>query len=46
MMDSAERDAIITALRRADGNLSKAAAALGIGRTTLYRKLHIHRING
>jgi transcriptional regulator of acetoin/glycerol metabolism len=43
-MQSAERDAIIAALHRAGGNRSAAATALGIGRTTLYRKLRSYQI--
>ena len=43
-MEAAERDTIVAALRRADGNRSRAAQELGIGRTTLYRKLRMHRI--
>lgn len=38
-MESAEREAVVEALRGADGNRSRAAHALGIGRTTLYRKM-------
>ncbi|QNF95390.1 sigma-54-dependent Fis family transcriptional regulator [Janibacter sp. YB324] len=38
-MEIAERTEIIAALRQAEGNRSRAAALLGIGRTTLYRKL-------
>ncbi|MHB8172595.1 MAG: sigma-54-dependent Fis family transcriptional regulator [Thermincolia bacterium] len=34
-----EREAIINALTHHQGNISKAAATLGIGRNTLYRKL-------
>jgi len=34
-----EREAVLDALRDAGGNRSKAAQTLGIGRTTLYRKL-------
>lgn len=44
MIETAEREAIVIALRRAGGNRTKAAAALGIGRTTLYRKLQEYRI--
>ena len=36
---NAEREAIRTALEEADGNRTKAAAALGMGRTTLWQKL-------
>lgn len=39
LMESAERDAVAEALRTAGGNRSRAATALGIGRTTLYRKM-------
>ena len=35
----AEREAIRRALRDADGNRTRAAAALGMGRTTLWQKL-------
>ncbi|WP_259315332.1 sigma-54-dependent Fis family transcriptional regulator [Capillimicrobium parvum] len=35
----AERAEIVAALRQTNGNRSKAASLLGIGRTTLYRKL-------
>jgi transcriptional regulator of acetoin/glycerol metabolism len=38
-IESAERTEIVAALRQADGNRSAAAGLLGIGRTTLYRKL-------
>lgn len=38
-MELAERTEIIAALRQAEGNRSRAAGLLGIGRTTLYRKL-------
>jgi transcriptional regulator of acetoin/glycerol metabolism len=38
-IESAERAEIVAALRQSNGNRSKAAALLGIGRTTLYRKL-------
>jgi transcriptional regulator of acetoin/glycerol metabolism len=36
---NAEREAIRKALREADGNRTRAAAALGMGRTTLWQKL-------
>ena len=39
LMESAERDAVAEALRAAHGNRTHAAAALGIGRNTLYRKM-------
>jgi hypothetical protein len=44
LMESAERDAIVAALRASDGNRVAAAAALGIGRTTLYARLRQYRI--
>ncbi|MEM6524445.1 MAG: helix-turn-helix domain-containing protein [Bacteroidota bacterium] len=34
-----ERQAIIDALETCKGNLSKACKALGMGRSTLYRKM-------
>jgi sigma-54 dependent transcriptional regulator, acetoin dehydrogenase operon transcriptional activator AcoR len=39
LLESAERAAVASALRAAGGNRSAAAQALGIGRTTLYRKM-------
>lgn len=44
LMESAERDAIVAALRASDGNRAAAAAELGIGRTTLYARLRRYRI--
>jgi transcriptional regulator of acetoin/glycerol metabolism len=41
-LDGAERAALIRALARSDGNVSKAARGLGIGRATLYR--HMKRL--
>ena len=38
-LESIERDAIVLALREAGGNRVQAAAALGIARSSLYRKL-------
>jgi len=46
MLESAERDAIIRALDAAAGNKSKAADLLGIGRTTLYRRLKHFNLDG
>jgi len=36
---NAEREAIRAALEEANGNRTRAAAALGMGRTTLWQKL-------
>lgn len=38
-LDTAEREAVVRALRHAGGNIVLAAKTLGIGRTTLYRKM-------
>ncbi len=38
-VDEAERDAIVVALRESDGNRAAAAVALGVARSTLYRKI-------
>lgn len=43
--EQAERDAIDRALREAGKNKSRAAAILGIGRTTLYRKMRALNID-
>lgn len=40
-----ERDAIVSALREARGNKARAAEILGIGRTTLYRKMRTLKID-
>ncbi|MDK3019632.1 helix-turn-helix domain-containing protein [Pseudodonghicola sp. IC7] len=37
--EKAERAAVLRALARAEGNVSEAARALGIGRATLYRRM-------
>ncbi|MFJ9722418.1 helix-turn-helix domain-containing protein [Streptomyces sp. NPDC101209] len=42
-MEHAERAAILDALRLHGGNKARTAAALGIGRATLYRKLRGYR---
>lgn len=44
-IERSERATIVQALREADGNRAAAARALGIGRTTLYRKLRSLRID-
>jgi hypothetical protein len=46
LIESAERGAIIKALDAAEGNKSEAAALLGIGRTTLYRRLRQLGLDG
>lgn len=38
-VDQVERDAIVGALRRTGGNRAAAATALGVARSTLYRKI-------
>ena len=38
-LEALERAAVLEALRRSGGNVTQAMRALGIGRTTLYRKL-------
>ncbi|TMV13545.1 sigma-54-dependent Fis family transcriptional regulator [Arenibacterium halophilum] len=38
-LERAERAALLRALNRAEGNVSKAAETLGIGRATLYRRM-------
>jgi transcriptional regulator of acetoin/glycerol metabolism len=43
-VDQAERDAIVGALREAGGNRMAAAAALGLARSTLYRKIRQYGI--
>jgi transcriptional regulator of acetoin/glycerol metabolism len=43
-MEHAERAAILEALSLHGGNKARAAAALGIGRATLYRKLRGYRV--
>jgi hypothetical protein len=43
-VDEIERDAIVTALRDANGNRVAAATALGLARSTLYRKIRQYGI--
>lgn len=43
-VDRIERDAIVAALRDAGGNRVAAAAALGLARSTLYRKIRQYGI--
>lgn len=43
-VDETERDAIVTALREAGGNRVAATKALGIARSTLYRKIRQYGI--
>lgn len=42
--EQSERDTIVAALAEADSNKSRAAEILGIGRTTLYRKMRALKI--
>lgn len=44
LVDEAERDAIVAALRETHGNRAAAATALGVARSTLYRKIAQYRI--
>ena len=43
--EQGERDSIVSALQEAGGNKARAADILGIGRTTLYRKMRSLKIN-
>lgn len=45
-VDQAERDMIVGALRESGGNRVAAAAALGVARSTLYRKIAQYGITG
>ena len=43
--EQGERNSIVSALREAEGNKARAADILGIGRTTLYRKMRTLKID-
>ena len=43
-LDAIEKRAIELAIAKHDGNVSRAAQELGLGRTTLYRKMSRHGI--
>ncbi|OPX17280.1 helix-turn-helix domain-containing protein [Gordonia sp. i37] len=45
-LEANERDAIIAALTECDGNRVRAAASLGLSRSSLYRKIHAYGISG
>lgn len=44
-LEEIEKEVLAHALKLSDYNMSYAANALGIGRTTLYRKIHKYRIS-
>ena len=44
-LDEMEQQAIVRAIQKYDGNMSKVAKELGVGRTTLYRKLEKYGLN-
>lgn len=44
-LETAERDTIVEALREYGGNRTKAARALGIARSSLYRKIDVYGIH-
>lgn len=44
-LEEVERNAILNALALSEGNVSSAAKRLGVGRTTLYRKLDKYDID-
>ena len=43
-LDDLERTAILEAMNKYDGNMSRVASALGITRQALYRKMEKHGI--
>lgn len=44
-MEQVERSAIVRALQESNGSKARAAEILGIGRATLYRKLHAYKLD-
>ncbi|NOQ24944.1 MAG: AAA family ATPase [Bacteroidales bacterium] len=44
-LDTVEKDTIILAIKELDGNITKVAKSLGIGRNTLYTKLKKYNIH-
>lgn len=44
-LETAERRAIVRALRISEGNKLRAAEMLGVSRSTLYRKLERHKLD-
>lgn len=44
LLTEIEKEAIINTLKAFDGNISKTAKCLNIGRNTLYKKIKIHQI--
>jgi len=44
IVEQAERQAILTAIEKAEGNKSRAAQLLGLSRKTLYRRLEKYGI--
>ena len=43
-IDEMEKQAIQNAIRNTEGNLTKAAKSLGMGRNTLYRKMTKYKL--
>jgi two-component system response regulator HydG len=44
-LSDVERDVIKQVLKKCNGNLTRASEELGIGRTTLYRKIEEYGLN-